>query len=201
MMPQPIEVFLSASVPIAERKRYFETADVELIGAAINAFATTVLGRARIIFGGHPSITPLLWSVANSLGVDLGRAVVLYQSKFFEGKYPKENSLFPGVEYIDAQDQDLSASLALMRTRMLGRAKLTHAVFIGGMEGVQDEYAIYKSLHPSGKTLAVAAPGGASAELVSNDGTHTLTAGDDCDFVRIFHEQLEISASSNRELP
>ncbi|TMJ36250.1 MAG: hypothetical protein E6G89_16980, partial [Alphaproteobacteria bacterium] len=39
------------------------------------------------------------------------------------------------------------------------------AVFIGGMEGIFDEYRIFRELHPKKKVIAVSAPGGAAMQL------------------------------------
>lgn len=192
------EIFLSASVPVNGRRNFVETADPFLINAAVRALATTVLGRMRIVFGGHPSITPLLWAVCEHLGVEHANAVVLYQSRFFEGQYPRENNLFPHVEYIDAVSGDVDASLMAMRQAMLSRPDLQAAAFIGGMEGIFEEYALFSRLHPNGTVIAVPAPGGAALELALQLAPSSRAELDDVDFTELFHRSLHIDAAEPR---
>src|SRR5713226_3250030 len=124
------EIFLSASVPDAERGgSYFENADPFLIQFAVREFLTAALGRRLIVWGGHPAITPMVWAVCEDLGVKFADAVVLYQSRFFEDIFPEENRHFGNVEYIDAVPGDLGASLLNMRKAMLSRGDLDAAVF------------------------------------------------------------------------
>jgi hypothetical protein len=52
-------VFLSASVPDPKRDpKYYRTADVTAIRDAVRALVTIVLPKARLVWGGHPAITP-----------------------------------------------------------------------------------------------------------------------------------------------
>ena len=54
-------IFLSASIPSPERDRkYYDTADIVAIRDAVRALATVVIPKAHLIWGGHPSITPLI---------------------------------------------------------------------------------------------------------------------------------------------
>ncbi len=87
-------IFLSASIPVIGRGTYFETADPFLIQLAVRELMTLALGRRRIIWGGHPAITPMVWAVCEDLGVNYADAVVLYQSRFFEELFPEENKHF-----------------------------------------------------------------------------------------------------------
>src|SRR5205823_12719237 len=59
-------VFLSASFPSRERSaRFFESADPNEITQALVAACRAVLSASgRIVFGGHPSVTPLVMMVA-----------------------------------------------------------------------------------------------------------------------------------------
>jgi hypothetical protein len=57
-------IFLSASIPLPERHpKYYETADLIAIRDAVIALASIALPNHRIIWGGHPSITPLIYYV------------------------------------------------------------------------------------------------------------------------------------------
>ena len=55
-----------------------------------------VIRQHKIVWGGHPAITPMIWSICEDLGVDLlTGSVVLYQSTFFADVFPEENKHFP----------------------------------------------------------------------------------------------------------
>ena len=192
-------IFLSASVPIPGRGNYFETADPFLIQSAVREFVTVVLGRRLLVWGGHPAITPMVWAVCEDLGVDYARAVVLYQSTFFADVFPEENQRFGNVQYVEAVPEDRTASLLRLRSAMLSRDDLVAAVFIGGMEGILDEYKLFAALHPGAKVLAVPAPGGAARQLWERLGY----TGDlhDVDLSRLFRHELNIAPNEPRTLP
>ena len=74
-------IFLSASVPDPRRgPEYAQTADTVAITAAVSALVHVLLGRRLLVWGGHPAITPMVWGVAQGLGLDYGQWVKLYQS-------------------------------------------------------------------------------------------------------------------------
>lgn len=194
-------IFLSASVPIIGRGNYYESADPFLIQSAVREFVTAALGRRLIVWGGHPAITPMVWAVCEDLGVNFARAVVLYQSKFFADIFPEENKRFGNVEYIDAIPNDREASLLRMREAMLSRLDLAAAVFIGGMEGVLEEYALFTKFHPGAKSLAVPAPGGAARQLAEKLGGASETDLQDVDFARLFRVTLDLAPNERRVSP
>ena len=186
-------IFLSASVPLVNRGNYHETANPFLIQCAVRELVIAVIRRHKIIWGGHPAITPMIWSICEDLGVDYSESVVLYQSKFFQDRFPEENQRFRNVILTDAISEDRDASLLLMREQMLSRKDLAAAVFIGGMDGVELEYDLFARFHPQGKVLPVAAPGGAALHLAKRlkyfDGPQFY----DVDFARLFHDHLSVS--------
>lgn len=192
------ELFLSASIPQPDSGRFFDDANPFLIQFAVRELVTAVLGRRRIIFGGHPAITPMIWAVCEDLGVSYATGVVIYQSKFFTESFPAENSRFRNVEYIDEIPGDREASLLRMREAMLSRADLDAAVFIGGMQGVMDEHAMFGRFHPDANVIAVSAPGGAARELAQQIRGGGQPGHPDIDFVRLFHERLNISPNEPR---
>jgi hypothetical protein len=192
-------IFLSASVPEAGRGNYYEDADPFLIQFAVREFVTAALGRRLIVWGGHPAITPMVWAVCEDLGIDFAKAVVLYQSRFFEEVFPEENARFANVVYVDAIPSNREASLRRMRKAMLSRKDLSAAVFIGGMEGILAEHKMFSGFHPAGKVLAVAAPGGAAKQLARNIGT-TEGSLEDLDFVKLFHLELDIQPDEKRQV-
>ena len=61
-------IFLSASIPLPERdSKYIDTADIIAIRDAVIALTTVVLPHHRLVWGGHPSITPLVYYVMKKL--------------------------------------------------------------------------------------------------------------------------------------
>ena len=183
-------IFLSASVPIVGRGHFHETANPFLIQCAVREFVIAVIRTHRIVWGGHPSITPMIWSICEDLSVDYSQSVVLYQSQFFQDRFPEENHRFGNVVFTDAVTGDREASLLHMRESMLARADLVAAVFIGGMEGVEAELDIFQRLHPNALALAVPAPGGAALDLARRLGQRDDVELQDIDFARLFHTRL-----------
>lgn len=180
-------IFLSASVPMNTRGTYHETANPFLIQCAIREMVIAVIRQHKIIWGGHPAITPMLWSICEDVGVDFADAVVLYQSKFFEDDFPEETKKFKNVIFTEAINGNREASILHMRKEMLSRPDLTGAVFIGGMEGVETEHAIFRYYHPHASVLPVPAPGGAALTLALDHGYGKNTDLDDIDFASLFH--------------
>jgi len=158
-------VFLSASFPDPQRDpRFFETADIVAIAEATRALATITLTRVPLVFGGHPSITPLIAQVGMSLGQDALRNAIVFQSAFFEGEFPVENKILPNL-VITEKRASRKSSLAVMREKMLSHIPMQAGVFIGGMEGVHDEFKLFRKRHDGAKALPVATTGGAALEI------------------------------------
>jgi len=128
----------------------------------------------------------MIWAICEDLGVEYSNAVVLYQSRFFEGSYPDENSRFRNVVYVDAVPGDRERSLKRMREAMLSRKDLIAAVFIGGMEGVEREFEMFRLFHPKGVVCPVASPGGAARDLAIRMGPPPGSSLDDVDYARVF---------------
>lgn len=191
-------IFLSASVPVMGRGSYYETADPFLIQSAVREFVTVALGRRLIVWGGHPAITPMVWAVCQDLGVSYAKAVVLYQSKFFSDIFPEENKRFGNVNYVDAVPEDREASLLRMRKVMLSRDDLVAAVFIGGMEGILAEHALFADFHPNAKILTVPAAGGAARQLAEKLGLLGEADLQNLDFTRFFHRELNVAPNEPR---
>lgn len=160
-------IFLSASVPLEERDpKFFETADVIAIRDAVIALASTVLANKEyhLIWGGHPSITPLITLVLDRYGLKMSDRVTLYQSQEFERFFPPENEDV-GIRVITEKEENRAASLLLMRQKMIGENKYAAAVFIGGMDGVLDEYAMFREYHKDAPSYPIASTGAAAKML------------------------------------
>lgn len=183
-------IFLSASVPVVGRGEYHETADPFLIQCAVRELVMAVIRDRQIVWGGHPAITPMIWTICQDLKFEYSKSVVLYQSLFFENQFPEENKHFGNVVFVEAVPGNREASLLRMREEMLSRQDLEAAVFIGGMEGVEAEYALFNRFHPEAKVLLVAAPGGAARQLAEGLGGVDETCLRDVDFARLFRTEL-----------
>lgn len=191
------EIFLSASVPIPGRGEFYKTADPFLIQAAVRELVILMMGRKKLVWGGHPAITPMVWAVCEDLDISYADSVVLYQSRLFDDMYPEENERFANVVYTDAVPNDRAASLKLMREQMLSRPQLEAAVLIGGMEGVIDEFDIFRRLHPNKPVVPVMAPGGAARDVAA--GIPNLPAiFDSIDFVDLFLMNLPLGEPRTR---
>lgn len=188
------DIFLSASVPVVGRGTFHEDTDPFLIQFAVRELLTVCLGRRTVVWGGHPAITPMVWAVCEDLGVDYAKTVVLYQSRLFNELFPEENQRFANVVFTDAIDNDREKSLLLMRESMLDR-DYEGAVFIGGMEGILEEYELFRSLNPKAKSIAVGSPGGASKILAERLGQDTSRI----DFSRLYYDALEIDVAEPRD--
>lgn len=186
-------IFLSASVPLVGRGSYHETANPFLIQCAVRELVIAVIRQHKIVWGGHPAITPMIWSICEDLGVDYSGSVVLYQSTFFKDRYPEENDRFHNVVFTNAVADDRDASLLLMREEMLSRDDLVAAVFIGGMEGVEAEHELFRQFHPAAKVLPVPSPGGAALNLAKDQGYFTDVDLGDIDFAQLFHTHLALN--------
>lgn len=159
-------IFLSASIPLQERDPlYIETADIIAIRDAVIALTTVVLPRYRLIWGGHPSITPLIYHVMEKLNLNVQEHVTLYQSRFFEKFFPEDNNKFKNIVLTDIVDDDRESSLLHMRSRMLGESEFSAGIFIGGMEGVEEEYNMFIEKHPKALVLPIASTGAGAKKI------------------------------------
>jgi hypothetical protein len=160
-------IFLSASIPLPERhKKYFDTADVIAIRDAVRALATVVIPNSNLVWGGHPAITPLIRYVLTTMNLNVKDHVTLYQSNFFRDKFPVDNQFIENVVIVP-EGRDLQSSLANMRNEMMTKHEFKVGIFIGGMEGVEDEFNLFRQIHPTALLLPVASTG-AAAEIIYN---------------------------------
>lgn len=158
-------IFLSASIPLPERDaKYFETADIVAIRDAIIALTTVVIPKHKIIWGGHPSITPLIYYVMKKLGLNIQEHVKLYQSLWFQHLFPEDNNRFENIVFTEKLE-DIPSSILLMRERMLSENEYSAAVFIGGMNGIEDEYKMFREKYPNALVLPIASTGAATRIL------------------------------------
>jgi hypothetical protein len=200
-------IFLSASVPRRERAREFATrekageiqepfsridfAPFEIEQAVISLARAVFAANGRLVFGGHPSISPLVATVAGEYreafvaegGKERQRApVLIYQSRAFEEHAPEANLLMfksgvAEVVWVESENDErfvlgagifeepCPASLKKMRTRMLRESEPLAMVCIGGMAGVVKEVALFSEQFPDKSVFVLASTGGAAAML------------------------------------
>ncbi|MBL8601141.1 MAG: hypothetical protein JNK72_04375 [Myxococcales bacterium] len=162
--PSEEAVFLSASVPDPLRHpKYITTVDVMAIREAVRALVAVVTPNRKLVFGGHPAISPFVLLAADELGKR--DQVVIFVSEHFRNVVPQDNLVFPNLVWTPAVSGGRDASLRLMREEMLGGFTMTAGVFLGGMEGVEAEHELFEQLCPLAPSYPVASTGAAARLL------------------------------------
>lgn len=184
-------IFLSASIPSKGRDpKYMESVDIVAIRDAVIELVKVCIGnQIRIVWGGHPAITPLINEAIKLLFSDkeplslIQQYVHIYQSRFFEKCYPEDNTQFQNVFLIESKP-DRSQSLFFMRKAMLKSENFIAGIFIGGMEGVEDEYEMFCTEYPNALRLPIASTGAAALHIYNK-------------FKECFDEELEYDYAYN----
>ena len=116
-------IFLSASFPSGNRGERFRPYDPSGIADAVSAFTRAILsGNGKLVFGGHPTITPLVLMIARELSVT--DSVIVFQSAWFRHiRIPEVDEIQSerlGVIHWTKSADDLERSLRIMRNEMIG---------------------------------------------------------------------------------
>lgn len=185
------KVFLSASIPYPDRdKKFYDTADIVSIRDAVRALATVVIPRAHLLWGGHPSITPLIRFVMDKMNVDLKKHITLYQSLFFEDYFSSDNFAFENIVLTEKRT-NRDESLELMRSKLINENDFKVGIFIGGMEGINDEYLMFKTKHPNALILPIASTGAAAKILYENQPhSFNIRLKNDYAYMALFRDLL-----------
>lgn len=134
----------------------------------------------RLVFGGHPAISPLVLDVADRFappGDDC--RVVIFQSAFFLSIIPAASrdigrwsrgvmvvtDAVPNADEAEARRRSLTEMRDLM-TRPTG---LRAALFVGGMSGVLEESLLFRRNQDERPLYALASTGGAAAFLLDQE--------------------------------
>jgi hypothetical protein len=189
-MTQPkLPVFLSASVP--ERQLWRYKPDPVAILEAVRALVAVTVRDRQLVFGGHPAISPMVENAARTLpmgsptsgdlvesaepttaaGATAASNVFIYQSEFFFTMIPPEARKFENLIWTERDPnapQDREACLLTMRRAMIGSRQFAAAIFVGGMDGVEKEWALFGDLQPNVPRFPIASTRGA-AELLLGD--------------------------------
>lgn len=168
-------VFLASSFPGGDRARRVEPYDAVQIADAVAYISRALLrGEHTLVFGAHPTISPLVLAVAGEL--DARNKVEIYQSRWFEDELPPETRRLVTMGYgrivwIDAEESR-TKSLKAMREQMLFQHPPTLAVFVGGMDGLYEEQRF--AAKAGARCLALESPGGAARQLANRKGVESL---------------------------
>lgn len=179
-------ILLSASVPYlredfeneAERERnhrYVAMAQPQHIRLAVAELTRTALMRhAQVIFGAHPAISPMVLDAARNLGAP-SDSILIFQSDFFADRIPGSTYelanwsagrlFFTPRQPAQGERSARRQSLRKMRSLMVSASNLRGAIFVGGMDGVQDEATLFEEEHASLPRYAIASTGSAAQEL------------------------------------
>jgi hypothetical protein len=175
-----ISVLVSASIP-DELKQSLQAQD---IFAVIIMFTQQIIAAGgRLVFGGHPTITPLIHRAEVTVGVEK-EAIQLYQLRLFKQDVPQEiwdQQVFSQVHWIgDEKPADgvipqsmMIANLTAMRQAMMQNSQA--AVFIGGKTtdfygakpGIRDEYERFLASHPRGPVYLVGLLEGETKKIIT----------------------------------
>ncbi|SDQ23673.1 SLOG domain-containing protein [Flagellimonas zhangzhouensis] len=191
-------IFLSASIPLPERdEKYQANCDVIAIRDAVIALVTTILPHYRLIWGGHPSITPLIYHVMQKMEINIQEHLTLYQSDFFSQFYPEDNNKFKNV-IITPRGADRDSSLEIMRQRMIAGNQYRAGIFIGGMEGVEDEHNMFLKNHAASLVLPIASTG-AAAKIIYERNSYAPDTRllEDYAYASLFRDYLLNDNSNN----
>ncbi len=160
-----LRIFLSASCPYGERAKQYPPNPL-CIRQAICSLVRVFVPHSRIVFGGHPAVNPFVLQVAEGCGAM--EHIDIYQSCYFRDKiHPKIRELSECGRVIWTpcdKGTSLPNALKEMREQMLGGV-YDAAFFIGGMNGVEDEFELFREMHKGKPTFCLASTDGAAAIL------------------------------------
>jgi len=189
-------VFLSASVPTRVPFERKPDAPFQIEQAVASLVRAVFAEGGRLVFGGHPSISPLVASIAaeyfpvrpggleTTPGSPDTAPVLIFQSRAFEGFLPGETWEmqrfgFARIVWVDAVNgerfdpelrgqRQCQESLGAMRSELLRTATPTALVAIGGMEGVFDETQLFgRQDRPGSLVVFTLRETGGAAELLA----------------------------------
>jgi hypothetical protein len=156
-------------------KRYRQSAKPQRIRLAVTELTKAALMReVQVIFGAHPAISPMVLEAARNAGAPPD-SILIFQSDFFANCIPRSTLelsdwsagrlFFTRQRSADRRYDARNLSLTEMRSLMVSAKNLRGAIFVGGMEGVEDEAKLFKLAHPNLPRYAVASTGSAALDL------------------------------------
>ena len=181
---------LSASLPVERAGCQMTEAERKIARSgrpdAVRAFVVALARTLRasdtgLIFGGHPSITALLAPIVME-----GQAgepwLRLVQDDRYWDRFIEEVGVIvhsPEVEGLCLEAPHGVDGLKHLRSVMVGLDGVVGAVFVGGLEGIRQEFEVFGKRHPSLPRLAVGLGGGMAAELLLDRSEATEDGSDE----------------------
>jgi hypothetical protein len=207
-----LSVFLSASVPdelagAAGAQRVYD-----LLASVVRALFAV---GAELVFGGHPTITPLVHRLAREHAGAPPR-IALYQLERFRTDAPPEThdeAVFGPVHWVGNPAAEMADDLAALRVPMVERARA--AVFIAGKTagfrgarpGIREEYERFRARHPAAPVYLMGGAGGETARIIADaeaDGADWELNGLDPPARELLHRADDpalVAALIGRDLP
>jgi hypothetical protein len=133
----------------------------------VRALAAVVVPRAHLVWGGHPAITPLIRHVVERMTGEWKNHITLYQSRHFEKDFPEDNFSFENIQLTE-DFGERNESVFQMRKIMFSENIFSVGIFIGGMDGVIDEYKMFREYQPNALAIPLASTG-AAAKILYDD--------------------------------
>lgn len=169
-----LPVMLSASVPDELRG---SPRALDLFSAVTLLVRRIIAAGGRVVFGGHPSIVPLVRRAALEAGADEG-TVQLYLLNCFRNQAPPEindRQVFGSIHWLGNEDdtKPSAADLSALRDAMVKASQA--AVFIGGrtagyygdLPGIRDEYQRFLGEHEQGPVYLLGLLDGETSRIIS----------------------------------
>jgi len=170
-------IFLSVSLPSADRhqKYYLNTNPLNITNAVVSFIENILKRNGKIIFGGHPTISPLVLTIAKKFISTLNGEkdpvrIYIYQSEIFKDKISKftYELLDLGIGKIiwtNGFNDSREKILYNMRVQMLKEHNISAGIFIGGMEGIEEEFILFREFYPENPMYLIGSSGGATKLL------------------------------------
>jgi hypothetical protein len=186
-------VFLSAGPP-ADADEFLIDAFEE---AVISCARAVLSGGGRLVFGGHPAVSPLVAMIAGEYvrGHTGAPLIDIYQAEPFRGFLPDETLLLfnlghAKIHWTPRVNDEVFApgaplpqkSLEVMRERMIGDTNPIAMIAIAGKQGITDEYDVFHRQRPAAPIFLLPRTGGHTRTLVGKPAAIDAEEGIDLKF-------------------
>jgi hypothetical protein len=168
----PLPVLLCASVPDevngTPQARHIDDYVAAIVAALFDA-------GLNLVFGGHPTITPLVHRTVCARG-GARPSIDLFQLERFRDMAPPQaldGAVFERLHWVGDPGLPIDADLANLREPMVALARAAIFVggkttgFQGGKPGLRDEFERFRAHHPTGPVYLVGGAGGETARILA----------------------------------
>jgi hypothetical protein len=179
-------IFLSASGNGFKHGKNLPLVETTEVEKAVLTFIRFFATQTLIVFGGHPTISPLV--ECGLRGLD-GYQITKYRSAYFKNYLSDCHHTFKNVVTSPAGLCE-SDSLTILRNQMLKEKAFNAAVFIGGGEGVTEEYSLFCQRHPTALIFPIPNTGGAAYNIFQKIKNPYSICIDNCPSQYLFRKIL-----------